>query len=179
MLALGIPGSASAAVLIGALTLHGVQPGPLIFDNHPEVPFSIFITLIVGMPFMVLLGLGGARLWVKVTLIPKPVVATLVGATCLLGTYASSNDISAVWTAVFFGIAGYLLRKADIQPAPVVLALVLGYLLESNFRRALITSAGDPAVFASSPIGLACLAIAAAVFVLPFIKGRAAAAQRA
>ena len=175
LLALGIPGSASAAVLIGALTLHGVQPGPLIFQKHPEIPFSIFVTLIVGMPIMVVLGLGGARLWVKVTQIPKPVVAALVGATCLLGTYASTRDISAVWTAVFFGVTGYLLRKADIHPAPVVLALVLGYLLESNFRRALITSGGDPLVFASSPIGLVCFAIAAAVFVLPFVRRRAAA----
>ena len=133
MLALGIPGSASTAVLIGALTLHGVQPGPLIFVNSPEVPYSIFLSLLLTMPFMVILGLGGARLWVKVTQIPRPIMAALVAALCLLGSYAAQNDIFAIWTTVFFGIVGYILKKIDIQPAPIVLALVLGFLTETNY----------------------------------------------
>ena len=170
MLALGIPGSASTAVLIGALTLHGVQPGPLIFVKNPEVPYSIFLSLLLTMPFMVALGLGGARLWVKVTQIPRPIMAVLVAALCLLGSYAVQNDIFAIWTTVFFGIVGYILKKIDIQPAPIVLALVLGYLIETNFRRALLSASGDPIVFLHSWVGLVCLALAVGVFAWPFVR---------
>jgi putative tricarboxylic transport membrane protein len=170
MLSLGIPGSASTAVLIGALTLHGVQPGPLLFARHPEIPFSIFTSMLVTMPFMVVLGLGGARLWVRVTQVPKSIIAALVCAMCLLGSYASQNDMFAMWTTVFFGIVGYLLQKIDIHPAPIVLALVLGYLTESNLRRALLSSDGDPMVFLTHPIALGCFIAAVITLVLPLLK---------
>ncbi|WP_424139196.1 tripartite tricarboxylate transporter permease [Roseomonas chloroacetimidivorans] len=173
MLSLGIPGSASTAVLIGALTLHGVQPGPLLFDRHPEIPFSIFISMAVTMPFMVLLGLCGVRLWVLVTQVPKSLIATLVGAMCLLGSYASQNDVFAIWTTVFFGISGYGLKKIGIHPAPIVLALVLGYLTESNLRRALFASNGDWMPFLTHPISLVCLAAAAVTLLLPLIRSAA------
>ena len=170
MLALGIPGSASTAVLIGALTLHGVQPGPLIFVRTPEVPYSIFLALLLTMPFMVVLGLGGARLWVKVTQIPRPIMAALVTALCLLGSYAAQNDVFAIWTTVFFGIVGYILKKIDIQPAPIVLALVLGTLIETNFRRSLLSATCDPMVFLSSPLAAVCFILAVCVFVWPFVR---------
>jgi len=171
MLALGIPSKASVAILIGALTIHGVQPGPLIFTKHPEIPYSIYIALFIGMPFMVLLGLGGARLWVRLTLVPKSVVAAIVAATCLLGTFAEGNDIFAVWTAVFFGVVGYLLRKVDIRPAPIVLALVLGYMMESNLRRAMLQSGSDLWVFVVNPIAAVCLTLAVAMLALPLLQG--------
>jgi putative tricarboxylic transport membrane protein len=178
MLSLGIPGSASTAVLIGALTLHGVQPGPLLFTRNPEIPYSIFITMIIAMPFMVAMGLAGLRLWVKVTLVPRGMIAGLVAAMCLLGSYASQNDIFAVWTTIFFGILGYFLKKAKIHPAPIVLALVLGNLTESNFRRSLIASRGDMTTFFTHPISLVCLLVALAVFVAPFIRVKRAPRDR-
>ncbi len=171
MLALGIPSKASVAILIGALTIHGVQPGPLIFTKHPEVPYSIYIALLIGMPFMVVLGLYGARLWVRLTLVPKSVIAPIVAGICLLGIYAESNDIFGVWTAVAFGIIGYVLRKIRIHPAPIVLALVLGYMMESNLRRAMLQSGNDPLVFLVNPIAAVCLFLAALVLVLPFSQG--------
>ena len=170
MLSLGIPGSASTAILIGALTLHGVQPGPLLFAKHPEIPYSIFIAMLVTMPFMVAIGLGGVRLWVRVTQVPRSVIAALVSAMCLLGSYASQNDVFAIWITVFFGIVGYLMKKIAIEPAPIVLALVLGYLTESNFRRAILGSGGDFTVFVTHPISLVCLILAVGVLLLPFIK---------
>jgi putative tricarboxylic transport membrane protein len=170
MLALGIPSKASVAILISALTIHGVQPGPLIFTKSPEIPYAIYIALFIGMPFMVVLGLSGARLWVRLTLIPKSIVAVMVAAICLLGTYAEGGDIFAVYTAVFFGVVGYLLRKAGIGPTPIVLALVLGYMMESNFRRAMLQSAGDPVVFVSSPIAAVCLVLALLMLFLPIVK---------
>ena len=171
MLALGIPSKASVAILIGALTIHGVQPGPLIFTKHPEVPYSIYIALLIGMPFMVVLGLYGARLWVRLTLVPKSVIAPIVAGICLLGIYAESNDIFGVWTAVVFGVIGYVLRKIRIHPAPIVLALVLGYMMESSLRRAMLQSGNDPLVFLVNPIAAVCLALAALVLVLPFWQG--------
>jgi putative tricarboxylic transport membrane protein len=170
MLALGIPGSASTAVLIGALTLHGVQPGPLLFTRNPEIPYSIFIAMIVTMPFMVALGLAGTRLWVRVTQLPRSLIAGLVGAMCLLGSYASQNDVFAMWTTIVFGILGYVLQKAKIHPAPIVLALVLGDLTESNFRRSLISSRGDVSIFFTHPFAVACLLVALAVFLAPFVR---------
>jgi len=170
MLSLGIPGSASTAVLIGALTLHGVQPGPLLFARHPEIPFSIFIAMAVTMPFMVALGLGGVRVWVRVTQVPRSLIASLVGAMCLLGSYASQNDVFAIWTTVFFGIVGFGLNKIEIHAAPIVLALVLGYLTESNLRRALLGSGGDPTVLVTHPIAVVCLLAAVVTLILPFIR---------
>ncbi len=174
MLALGIPGKASTAVLIGALAIHGVQPGPLIFQRNPEVPYTIYVALLVGMPLMVLVGLYGARLWVRITQVPKGAVAGIVVAMCLLGTFAESNDIFAIWIAVAFGIIGYVLGKVDIEPAPIILALVLGYMMESNFRRALVISGDDPIVFVSHPISAICLVVAVVVFALPLIQNRLA-----
>ena len=104
-------------------------------------------------------------------------VAGLVAAMCLLGTYASENDIFAIWTTIFFGILGYILKKANIQPAPIVLALVLGALTESNFRRALISSRGDLTVFLTRPIGVVCFLVALAVFLAPFVRRRKPAAS--
>ena len=170
MLSLGIPGSASTAILIGALTLHGVQPGPLLFAKNPEIPYSIFIAMLITMPFMVAVGLGGVRLWVKVTQVPRSIIAALVCAMCLLGSYASQNDVFAIWITVFFGIVGYLMKKIAIEPAPIVLALVLGYLTESNFRRALLGSGGDFTVFVTHPISLICLLLAVGVLLLPLIR---------
>lgn len=170
MLSLGIPGSASTAVLIGALTLHGVQPGPLLFTRNPEIPFSIFVALIVTMPFMVCLGLWGIRLWVKVTAVPRSVIAGLVGAMCLLGSYASMNDLFAMWTTIAFGILGYILHKAKIHPAPIVLALILGNMTEANFRRALMASGGNYATFVTHPVGVVCALLALLVFAMPFLR---------
>lgn len=169
MLALGIPGKASTAVLVGALAIHGVRPGPLLFVQHPEIPYSIYIALLIGMPFMVVLGLYGAKLWVKLTQIPRGVVAAIVCATCLLGTFSESNDIFSIWVAVAFGIIGYVLSKVEIEPAPIVLALVLGYLMESNFRRAMVGSGDDYAVFVTNPISAVFLVLALIIFVLPFL----------
>lgn len=170
MLALGIPGKASTAVLIGALTIQGVQPGPMIFTKNPEIPYSIYLAILIGTPFMALLGLYGSRVWVKLTQIPPGVVAALVCAVCLLGTYSEAKDYFSLWIAVAFGIVGYVLSKIHIEPAPIVLALVLGYLMESNFRRALVMSGDDFSIFVASPISTTCLVIAAVIFVLPLLQ---------
>lgn len=180
MLALGVPGSASAAILIGALTIQGIQPGPLLFSKNPEIPYSIFATLLFSVPFMVAIGLFGLRIWMKVTNIPKGLLATCVTAICVIGAYTSGNDLYPVWVMIFSGICGYLLRKVDIPMAPIVLALVLGFMAEVNFRRAYIHATGDLSVFLTHPITMILLVLSVLTMVVPIVleirKNRAAKA---
>ena len=164
---LGIPGSASAAVLIGGLTIQGLEPGPFLFIEHPEIPYSVFLSLLIGAPIMAALGLFGAKLWARVTLIPRGVVATCVASICILGSYAADNDLFAVYITVIFGILGYILRKINIQPAPIVLAMVLGNLIESNFRRGMRISDNDLVYFLDKPISAALLLVASLVLLSP------------
>lgn len=167
LLSLGIPGSASAAVLVGGLTIQGLQPGPLLFTNNPEIPYSIFVSLFIGLPVMVLVGLLGARLWVRITLIPRPVIATVVASICMLGSYAAANDTFEMMVTAIFGVIGYLFRKADIHPAPIVLALVLGDMMEANLRRGLIMG-GDSVLFIiSQPIAAVLLVCSALILFSP------------
>ncbi|MDN5347552.1 MAG: putative tricarboxylic transport rane protein [Clostridia bacterium] len=170
LLTLGIPGSASAAVLIGALTIHGLQPGPLLFTKHPEVPYSVFACLLIAAPIMLSIGLGGAKLFAKVTLIPKSVLASVVLCICFLGAYSFGNSMFPVWVAFISGIIGYVLRKFGFPTAPVVLALVLGYMAESNFRRALLMGEGSYTIFFARPLSLVILILAVLSFGSPFVR---------
>lgn len=169
-LALGIPGSATSAILIGALTIHGIQPGPLLFSQNPEIPYTIFVSLFVGVPVMVLFGLAGARFWAKLASVPRPIVAAGVAVICIAGSYASKSSMFPVYVTLAFGVIGYLFRKADIPLAPIVLALVLGDMIESNFRRAMVISGGDYWTFLTNPVAAVLLVIAALAFVLPALK---------
>ncbi len=170
LLSLGIPGSASAAILIGALTIQGIQPGPLLFTEHPEIPYSIFIALLLSAPVMLVLGLIGLRIWMRVTLIPKGVLAVLVAGISLLGAYTYSNSMYPVWVAIIFGIIGYGFRKVGIPTAPVVLALVLGFMMEVNFRRALTVSGGDMFFVFTKPIALVLIILSLITLFLPIIR---------
>lgn len=170
LLALGIPGSATTAVLIGALMIQGIQPGPLLFTQHPEIPYSIFASLFIGVPVMIVIGLAGARLWAQVANIPRPAIAAMVATICLIGAYASENSMFPVWVMTAFGIIGYVLRKARIPLAPVVLALVLGEMMETNFRRALVISKGGFDIFYTHPLTLILLIVAVLSFAVPGIN---------
>ncbi len=169
LLALGIPGSATTAVLIGALNIHGIQPGPLLFTRMPEIPYTIFASLLIGVPVMVMIGLFGIRFWAQVANIPRPAIAAIVAGICFVGAYASENSMFPVYVMLACGILGYVLRKMRFPLAPVILAMVLGEMMETNFRRALITARGDWAVFFTSPLTMVLLSVAALAFILPGI----------
>ena len=109
MAALGIFGSTSSAVLIGALTIQGIQPGPLLFSKNPEIPYSIFASLLFGVPIMVAIGLLGARVWMKATSIQKSMLAAAVTGICVLGAFFHSNSMYLVWVMMACGIVGYFL----------------------------------------------------------------------
>lgn len=172
LLALGVPGSASAAILIGGLTIQGLQPGPMLFANNPEVPYAIFVSMFLGIPVMVLIGLFSAPLWVAVTRIPRPAIAVAVSAICMLGAYAAANDTFEMIVTVIFGVLGYVIRKAGLHPAPIVLALVLGEMLEASLRRAMITENDSFLGVVSHPITAVLLAVSALVVLSPLFGRR-------
>jgi putative tricarboxylic transport membrane protein len=160
LLSLGIPGSAAAAVLIGAFTIQGLQPGPLLFVKEPGLVYGLFASLLVGNVVMLAMGLLGTKLWAKVLDVPKNVLTPIVLTICLFAAYAESGSVFTVWLALLFGVLGYFMRKYGFPVAPIVLAIVLGSMIEISFRRSMILADGSPAIFLTRPVALVILGLA-------------------
>ncbi|MFZ7104689.1 MAG: tripartite tricarboxylate transporter permease [Peptococcaceae bacterium] len=143
LLALGIPGSNSTAIMLGALMIHNVQPGPLLFTKQPEIPYSIFISLLVANVFMLILGYFIVKLAIKVTKISKPVLFASIMTLVFTGSYAYSGESFSILVTIGFGLLGYLMKKFAIPYTATVLGFVLGFIMEANLRRALLISKGD------------------------------------
>jgi putative tricarboxylic transport membrane protein len=161
LMSLGIPGSAAAAVLIGAFTIQGLQPGPLLFVREPGLVYGIFASLLIGNIVMLAMGLLGTKIWARVLDVPKNVLTPIVLAVTLFAAYAESNNVHTVWLALGFGVLGYAMRKFDFPVAPIVLAMVLGGMMEVAFRRSLILSDGSLAIFVTRPVAALILLLAA------------------
>jgi putative tricarboxylic transport membrane protein len=161
MLALGIPPNALMALLLASLMVHGVTPGPLLMTQHPEVFWGVIASMYVGNIMLVILNLPLVGLWVKILKIPYRVLMPLILLCCLIGAYAAGNAYMDVAVMVFFGIIGYVLRRLGYELAPLILALVLGPLMEINFRNALTISDGSLMIFVTKPISLTLLIISA------------------
>ncbi len=140
LLTLGIPGSASTAVLIGALMIHDVVPGPRLFEDHPEIIYGLFASLLFANLIMLLLGLFGSRLWVAVTVVPKQLLYPIILAAAVVGSYFVRSSMFDVASCLAFGCLGWVLRKNDYPVVPIVLGMVLGGVLEENFRQAVLMS---------------------------------------
>lgn len=172
LLGLGIPGSASSAVLMGAFTLHGVEPGPMIFKNHAEIVWALFASLFIANFVVFGLGFGGVPLFARVTLIPRKYLLAGIVALCFVGAYANGSNMISVWTALAFGIVGFLLRRGGVSAAPIVLGLVLGPLLETNLRQAMIISGGSWLYLLQSPIAIFLYVLGLAAVIVPSALGR-------
>lgn len=168
LLALGIPGSATDAVLIGALQLHDITPGPLLFETNPEIVYGIFAALIVANAIMLFIGLFGVRFFAKVVEVPPAVLYPMILAISLIGSFAVRSSFFDVGSCFAFGIIGWLFKRYGYPVAPVVLGIVLGSLLEENFRRAVMM--GGPTVFFTEPLSAVMLTIAALLFIWPMYK---------
>ncbi len=168
LLALGIPGSASTAVLVGALMIHDLVPGPLLFVERPDIIYSLFAALLIANVVMLAMGLFGARLWVKVTVIPKKVLLPAILAISIIGSFAVNYSFFDVATCIGFGVAGWILKKYGYPGAPIVLGMVLGKLAETNFRRAVIM--GGYGIFFTRPASLILLALALLSFGVPLFQ---------
>ncbi len=170
LLTLGLPGSPTTAVLIGALILHGLTPGPELFTKNPDVIYGLFVGLVIAYVALFTLGRLAMPIWVRVIEIPKGILAIVVFALGTIGAYSIRNLMFDVWLAVGFGIIGYFLKKYRFPMAPLVLGMVLGYMVESNYRRALIMSQGSHSIFFEEPISLFFLLLAVLSFFWPLFQ---------
>lgn len=159
LVSLGIPGDTVTAMLLGGLILHGLQPGPLLFQNNGGVVYGIFAALLIANIFMALLLFLGMRGFIKLLSIPQYILLPIIFALCVVGAYGVNNRMFDVYALLFFGVVGYLMSKAKIPLTPLVLGFILGPLLETNLRRGLMLSQGDFTPFFTEPIAATFLII--------------------
>lgn len=145
-LTLGIPGSAVAAVILGALLVHGLLPGPQLFRANAEITYGFMLAMLVTAGLMLVLGSLGARAFVNVLRMPPQLLAAMIMMLSVVGIYAINNSLFDVWLMLGFGLLGYVMEKLDMPTAPTVLAVILGPMAEEALRRALLLSGGDPAI---------------------------------
>ncbi len=179
LLTLGIPGDVTTAILLGALTIHGISAGPLLFKTDGNLVYSIFIGLIVANIAMVVLMYGGLRFFVKLLRIPKHLLLPVVMVLCLVGAFAINNLMFDVWCVLFFGIVGIFLKKANIPFAPIVMGFILGPIIELYLRRASMLSEGSMLPLVTRPIPAVFIIIAVVFLLLTFFKEARVRIQRA
>ncbi|CAO3413058.1 tripartite tricarboxylate transporter permease [Azospirillum doebereinerae] len=160
MLSLGIPSNAVMALMIGAMMIHGITPGPQIMTKQPDLFWGMVASMLVGNVMLVVLNLPLIGLWVRLLRVPYAYLFPAILVFCCIGTYSLKNDVFDVITMAGFGVFGYVLKKLDCEPAPLLLGFVLGPLLEENLSRAMLLSQGDVTVFATRPISAGLLAVA-------------------
>ena len=170
MLTLGIPGDAVTAVMLGALTLQGLQPGPLLFKDHADMVFTLFAGMLFCYVVMFLLGLGSLRFIGKILQMPKSVLTPLILALSIVGTYAINNSTFDIGIMLMAGVIGFFMQKFDFPPSPIVLALIMGPMAEANFRRALSLSNGSYDFLYTRPITAAFLGLAIISLLFPFVR---------
>ena len=172
MLALGVPGVPIAALLLAAMMIHGVTPGPLLIDQDPKLFWGFIASMYVGNVILLILNLPLVGLFVNLLRVPYPVLYPLIVVCSILGVYAVNSSVVDVWIMLAMGILGYVLRKLDFETAPIVLGLVLAPMMELSLRQSLAMSAGSYAIFVTRPISVTLLAVGAALVILalrPFI----------
>ncbi len=175
MLTLGIPGNAVMALMIGALTIHGIQPGPQIMTERPQLFWGMIASMWIGNMMLVVINLPLIGIWVQLLKVPYRFLYLAILLFCAIGVYTVNNAYSAVIIAAFFGVVGFVLMRLECEPAPMILGFVLGPLMEENLRRAMKISSGDPMIFLQRPISLGLLIAAALlllVVALPAIRGK-------
>ena len=165
MLTLGIPTSAVMALMIGAMTLMGIQPGPQVMTSNPELFWGLITSMWVGNLMLVVLNLPLIGIWVKLLTVPYRFLFPAIMAFCAIGVYTLANSTFDVYCAAAFAVIGYLFHKLGFEPAPLILGFILGPMMEENLRRALLMARGDWSVFVTRPIAATMLAVAAVLMV--------------
>jgi len=170
MLSLGVPFTPGTAMLLAALMIQGVQPGPLLIAEHPEVFWGVIASMYIGNVMLLILNLPMVGIWVKILQIPQSVLLALIILLTLLGAYTINNSLLDLGVLLVMGIVGYILRKVQFDISPMVLALVLGPMLETTFRQSLFLNRGDPLIFIERPISGFLLGVLLFFFLLPLIR---------
>ncbi|MCX5914972.1 MAG: tripartite tricarboxylate transporter permease, partial [Deltaproteobacteria bacterium] len=171
LLTLGIPGNAVTALLLGALIIYGVQPGPKMVIEHADLFWGVIASMYLGNAMLLVLNLPLIGLWVKILKVPYPILFPLILLFCLIGAYSLNNSLTEVGLMVIFGVIGYLLKKFQYEAAPLILALVLGPMMEHSFRASLTMFDGNLAQFFFRPISAVIMTVAILLLVLPLIPG--------
>jgi putative tricarboxylic transport membrane protein len=169
LLTIGIPTSATAAIMLAAFQIFDLQPGPQLFDRNADLVWALIASLYIGNVMLLVLNLPLIRIWVKVLEIPREVLYTAIMVFAVLGTYAVSNSVTEVFIMAAIGVLGFFMRRYDFPIAPVILGVILGPLMESQFRRTLIVSDGDLGAFVRRPLSIGLLAVAAIMVVAPHL----------
>jgi putative tricarboxylic transport membrane protein len=164
LLTLGIPGNAAIAMIFAALLIQGVQPGPFLITEHPDVFWGVVASMYIGNVMLLILNLPMVGIWVQLLRVPYAILAPIIVLFCCIGVYSIRNTVFDIWVMGIFGMIGYLFRKVDMEPGPLILAFVLGPILERSLRQALLISAGSPLIFFTRPISGALMG-----FLLVFI----------
>jgi len=173
LMTLGIPPNVVMALLLGAFIIHGLQPGPLMMTQRPDLFWGIVASMYIGNAMLLVLNMPLIGMWVQVLKLPYRILFPLILMFCIVGVFASGNAVFDVFVMVLFGVLGYLMRKFGYEPAPLVLAFVLGPMLENNLRKSLILSQGDFTIFVERPISAVCLVLAAAALAAPLLPALA------
>jgi len=167
MFSLGIPPNAVMAVLLGALMIHGVQPGPQFIASHPDLFWGVVASMYIGNVMLLVLNLPLIPIWVQILKVPYTLLFSLILLFCLIGTYTINNNPGDIVVMVLFGFVGYLVKKYRYEVSPLILAFVLGPMLEKNVRQALIISRGSFSVFVAHLISIAFFGVAILLLLLP------------
>jgi len=170
MLTLGVPGDAVTAVLMGALTIHNFQPGPLLFRDHPEVVYPIFAGMILAQFLMLGVGLCGARFFARIINLDRRIMTPIIFLLCIVGSYAMRFSFFDVGVSLIIGIIAYFMNYYGFPGSPILLALILGPMVEQNLRRSLIISHGDPLIFITRPISAAFILIGIFVIITSYYR---------
>jgi putative tricarboxylic transport membrane protein len=166
MLTLGIPSNPVMALMIGAMIIQGIQPGPSVMTEQPSLFWGLIVSMWIGNLFLLVLNLPLIGLWVKMIAIPYHLLYPAIIVFCAIGVFSLNNSTFDVFTMGIFGLLGYVFRKLDAEPAPLLLAFILGPMMEEFLRRAMLISKGDPMVLVTRPISAVMLFMAVGLLVL-------------
>jgi putative tricarboxylic transport membrane protein len=178
LLTLGVPGSATTAILLGALLGLNVTPGPLLLDRNPEIFWGLAASMYIGNLFLLALNLPLVGVFVRILSLPRWILIPAVAALGCVAVFAVNGSVFDLALMTGFGVAGYVFRKTGVPLAPIILGLVLGPLMERNLRRSLALSGGEWTVLVSSPLAIAIWCAALLVLIGPAIGGAARRARR-
>jgi putative tricarboxylic transport membrane protein len=171
-LTLGLPTSATAAMMLAGFQQYGLNPGPLLFAEKPDLVWGLIASLFIANAMLLVLNLPLVGLWVRLLAIPQPWLYAGILVFATMGTIAAKPSVMELGMLAVFGLLGYLMRRYDYPIAPVIVGLILGPVAEAQLRRALSISLGDPLVLVQSPVSATLLAIAAIALIAPFVMNR-------
>jgi len=170
LLSLGIPGSNSAAILVGAFMMQGMVPGPMLMAKEPVLVYGIFAAILIGLAIMFVFGMTLIPVWTRVLRVPQGIIAPMVLVIAVVGAYAYGYSYGSVIVALVFGVIVLLMRRTGFPQVPLILAVVLGEMIEINFRRSLMLSRGDLDIFFTRPVSLILFILIVLAFTLPLVR---------